>query len=272
MRYNVITKLANLFYKLANKLSYEEIKQLIPTHYDCSACYFHLKEIFMIVRNFESETKYILDEILQFNNILSKMDPDTEIPDIAIKQLNKCKQELSQWIFTTFINVKKHIIEALFTLNLVTEDIKLAANTLNTDNISKKNQDFIDIYFTNEEIEPWINNFDKKLNALGPHTQNIKALFPKLRGEEDGIIEDWLSVKSEFEAVLNILIDLSSDLKLNSRDLGAIVSMVESNIDKIISIYEPSKEEEIERIKDLMDPEDRDDPEAINDALEGRYF
>ncbi len=237
MKYQIISNSAKMFYKLANSLSYKEIKQLKPD-----------KKYFAEIISAITSMLFGIEGII----LLIERNIIPSLKDGIITKAN-LKDSI---IFTT-----NEFLGILFYLNLV--DIKY-----------KLEVDSYKIWFLENNIDlkkavVLLRKISNKLNSIVPNLGNLEKIVPRLFEEEEGIIEDWQVLKQETIFIIKVLDGLLYNMDIENNILLSLIPVIEQHIDKIINIYEPSDEEQA---RALLPIEDQDDPEAINAVLNGGYF
>ncbi len=254
MKYNIITKSAILFYCLATELEENSIKDLIPSKSDCDNSKIYIKGMLKEIA---------LASYFVKNDILYNLDNGKYHFEKAVNML--CDK------YTTGLSyVIKHFFRLLQSIHLLKYSDNIENFIKNLIQIcNNKKFDYIKNIITPENIsslsERWINS----LNKIETHVKNIEEVIPKLAEGEFDIIDDWKIVQHEVIIILNILDNLISNLDINGDILITLISVINERIDKIISIYSPSDEEQA---KALLPPEEQDDPKAIKRILDGDYF
>ncbi len=291
MKYQVITKSANLFYKLANEL---RARVPLPNEKNCADIVSAISDIINHINN--------IDHSLDVDNILYSIKKaeyylDDE-PDYILK--DKCVLLFSA-VFDDVLYILNIVLEIFVLMKLLTAS--QISNTMNKLNIMhdmglsskelKINIEYFDKHFFATEIVSWSNNVLEKLKTIIPHLTELQSYIPGLSEKEQGVFDSWQHIKKQINIIFKIFGSLIIDIKQdNSELLGSISPFINNNIDKIIAMYEPSDEEIIKQTEDLVlselentlseegiDPNDISDEEyqkrfeeIKKDIEKGKYF
>ncbi len=251
MNYNIVIHSAEVFYKLANELRYEDIKELIPNKNNCLESQNSINICLNIINDI---VKYLPNIIEILDNYISDNGPTFN------DELKNLFQIMFKFMLK-LLSATNYFLQALSSIKIL-DDIGIDINIINFNGL--------DDYFQKPNIVFWAKTWVTKLKTAIPHLQKLSEIIPLLHEGEEGIVEDWQDIKLESLIVIKLFDNLLYNLNIdNAEFLLNLDSIIEHKIDKITSIYEPSDEEQA---RALLPIEDQDDPEAIKRVLEGGYF